>query len=408
MYSVQAGDTFQLIARKTYGTEIEAGRIQRANPGVSEPLIAGTVLILPPLPEAPQDRTPDAPASNPSEIAVLIEGKRFRFWSSLKVVQSIDSVSTIDLGAPFEPDQTDLREIFRPFTYKSLDVTVGGEPLFTGTVVGVTPVLDTNSNTLAVSGYARPGVLNDCTFPASAFPLEFDGQGLREIAATAADLFGIGVDFTSDQGAIFERVASEASSTVFSFLAGLAKQRNLVMSNTPDGRLLFQKAITVGSPVARLRQGASPVLGVTPSFDPQSYYSHITGLEAVVVGVSGSQHTVKNTRLSGVIRPHTFTAPDTLDADLPTAVAAKMGRMYGGMAGYTLELDTWRDSSGKLWTPNTTLMLGAPRAMIYSDYEFLIRTVELRRDGDAEVATLSLTFPGAFSGQLPEVLPWEG
>ena len=47
MYSVILGDTFGSIARKSYGTEARASEIQKANPGVSEPLAAGTSLIIP-------------------------------------------------------------------------------------------------------------------------------------------------------------------------------------------------------------------------------------------------------------------------------------------------------------------------------------------------------------------------
>jgi prophage tail gpP-like protein len=83
--------------------------------------------------------------------------------------------------------------------------------------------------------------------------------------------------------------------------------------------------------------------------------------------------------------------------------------MFASMAAYTVEnLPTWRDPRGQLWAPNTTLRLIAPSAMIYTEQEFLIRDVVLRQDDESLTASLGLALPGAFSGETPESLPWDG
>lgn len=407
MYSVVDGDTFELISRKVYGTELEAGRIQSANPGTVEPLTVGISLIIPVLPVAPKNIQQQTEAADPNEIALLIDGERFRFWSNIRLRRSIDAMDTVEFSAPFDADAPNFRETFRPMSFKSMDVTVGGSPAFTGTMVLPLPVVGNNEITIAVSGYSLPGVLNDCMPPASAFPLEFNNQGLQEIAATLIAPFGLNVVFDADQGAIFERVALKPTTKILSFLIELAKQRNLIISSTERGDLLFQQSVSVGNPVARLRQGESPLLSVTPRFSPQDYHSHITGLESVEIGLTGSQFTVKNERLEGVIRPLIFTVPDAVKADVKAAVQAKMGRMFGNLAAYTVTVSTWRDPKGELWKPNTTIKLIAPDAMIYNEYEFVIRSINFERESDTEIATLDLIIPGSFSGELPEVLPWD-
>ena len=114
-----------------------------------------------------------------------------------------------------------------------------------------------------------------------------------------------------------------------------------------------------------------------------------------------------NTKLSGGLRPFTFKAPDTIDSNLPEAVSAKMGRMFGDMASYSVDVSTWRDPSGKLWEPNTIVTLQAKNAMIYSEYEFVIRFIEFIEDDTSKTAVLNLVIPGAYSGKIPERLPWE-
>lgn len=407
MYSVVNGDTFISVSRKEYGTEAEAGRIAAANPGVAQPLSPGTTLTIPVLPSAPKDITQNSGAENEDEVSISIDGKRFRFWDKVAITRSIDSVDSVAFSAPFNADSPDAREAFRPFSYKPVDITIGGVPFFKGTMIAIDPVLEENKRTITTGSYALPGVLGDCTAPASSFPLEFNNQGLRGIAKKLAQPFGINVVFKASQGAVFERVALEPGTTILSFLIGLAKQRNLVITSDADGSLVFIQSIVDGVPVARLEQGASPVISVAPVFDPQGYYSHITGIEPVIVGLKGSQHTVKNTKVSGVLRPHTFKAPDTIDSNLPEAVAAKVGRMFGQMVSYAVPVSTWRDPSGNLWEPNTIVTLQAKNAMIYSEYKFVIGSVEFTRDSVSKTAVLNLVIPGAYSGKVPERLPWE-
>lgn len=407
IYDIGDGDTFESISRKTHGTEKEAGRIASANPGASEPLVAGTSITVPDMPGAPQNLQQSANSGNADEVAILIDGNRFRLWDSVRITRSIDTMDTVEFGAPFDSDAPGFKSTFRPFSFKNAVITVGGNPLFTGTMINVNPVMESARKTISVSCYSLPGVLNDCTPPASAFPLEFDNQGLREIATALAAPFGISVQFLDDQGAVFERVAIEPGKKILAFLSELAKQRNLVISSSASGALTFLKSSGGGQSVSILQQGSAPVLSVEPQFNPQEYYSHITGIEPVIIGLDGLQFTVKNPRLNGVIRPLTFKAPDTLDADVKLAVEAKAGRMFGNMASYSVRVATWRDTSGSLWEPNTSIKLLAPDAMIYSEYEFIIRSVEFNRDRSTETAILNLVMPGAFSGKIPEVLPWD-
>lgn len=405
-YRTVEGDTLDSIARKVYGSSLYASQVSEANPGASEPFSPGTLLTVPTLAEEPESKTSTSPSSSINEVALKIDGQRFRFWTELRLTRSLDAMDTLEFGAPFEVSAPGFREFFKPFSYKPLQVTIGGEFIFKGTMIGVVPSVTPTQKTINVSGYSRPGVLNDCTPPSPSDRLEFNDSPLPNIAATLAYPFGIPVQFKTDGGAPFERVAIEPGSTILSFLSNLARQRSLVVSSTPEGRLLFQTSAT-GLPVASLRQGESPVISITPFFSPQSYFSHITGLSPLLMGTEGSIYTVKNPHLAGVLRPFTFSAPDVEGGDIRDAVAAKAGRMYGNMASYSVELSTWRDPAGELWEPNTSIVLQAPDAMIYEPYTFVIRSVRFNKDAISETATLNLVIPGSFNGETPEALPWD-
>lgn len=406
-YNIIPGDTFDLIARKVYGSETDAPLIVRSNPGLAEPLMPGVIIFIPDKPDAPSVVAQSAAADNINEVALSIGGERFRFWESVAISLSMDTLDTIEFRAPFEVNNAKFRETFRPLSFQNLAITVGGRLLFTGAMLTPKPITTPESRTVSVTGYSKPGVLNDCTPPASAFPLEFNGQGLNEIAATIAAPFGLSVKFAADHGAIFERVAVEPGAKIFQFLADLARQRNLVISSTFAGALLFQRSVSVGRPVARLEEGVAPLISVIPQYKEQEYYSHVTGLLPMTLGKGGAQFTVSNPRLGGVIRPFTFTADDTLGADAKSAVEAKAGRMFANAVSYNIAVVGWRGPQGDLWVPNRTIKLLAPGAMIYNEYELVIRSVSLTRVGDSETATMTLVLPGSFEGKIPEAMPWD-
>lgn len=358
----------------------------------------------------------------------MIGGKSFAHWFDLEVKLSVDAFDAVSFSAPFEPDRKDFRELFKPFSFQPVDLKLNGDPLFTGTMIGVEPRVDANSKTVAITCYSLPGVLCDCTAPtgfghkgrrsrAGAIPLEFTKLTLREIARQLCEPFGIPIEFRHDPGAPFEKVAIKIEQKIHEFLVELAKQRGLVMTNNEDGSLLFWQSIKRGAPVAQLVEGIAPVSSVQATFSPQEYYSEATGYAPAKHRKSGGCYTVLNKWLGKGIddgtdpinnfRPISWKFDDTERQDAPAATKAKIARMFANMASFVIEdIPTWRDPDGRLWDPNTSLTLTAPGAMIYRETELLIREVTLRQNKDKLSASLGLVLPGAFSGEMPETLPW--
>lgn len=345
--------------------------------------------------------------TQPDDVGLILEGKEFRFWQDIELVYSIDGITTVNFNAPFHATQREFRETFRPFTYYPMKVTLGGQPMFTGTVMGINPKADASSSRVEVNGYARIGVLSDCNPPATSVPHEFRKVGFRAIAEYLLKPFGLTVQVRGDEGAKFDRVKIKEDDEIFPFLTELAKQRTLILTDTPDGMLLAWRSVPTGNPVARLKGNAAPVTSVSASFDSQEYYSEITGYSRARRGRKGAKYTAKNRWLPNVLRPLSFHLDDTEKAEAPEATKAKLGRMFGNMASYSVDLPTWRDPKGNVWATNTTLLLTAPDVMVYRETEFLIRKVTLRQNGQQRTATLELCLPGSFSAEEPAVLPWD-
>lgn len=401
-YKTISNDSYSIIARKLYGIDSEDYKIRNANPGVTEPLPVGTTLIIP---LSPTISKKIIPAGN--EVILSIEGERFRFWNTINIVASMDVMDVAYFSAPFESELKDFRDTFKPFSYKEFSITIGSSEYFKGIMIDVTPQIDSEQKIVTAGGYSTPGLLNDSTAPPSAFPLEFNNMGLKSIAERLAGIFSVNVFFAANEGPVFESVALNPTRSILSFLIDLAKQRNLLITNTSDGSLFFHKPTKIGNPVAILKQGEPPLLSVTPNFNPQQYYSSITGVSAADVGLTGSKFTIHNTSLFNINKPLVFNAQDSNNSNIEKTVRAKMGRMFGNIASYSVKLPTWRDQNNTLWEPNTTVKLTAPDAMIYNEYEFLIRSVSFQKEIDSETVVLDLILGQAFDDIAPDTLPWD-
>jgi len=405
-YTVQDGDDLERVSTIAYGSADQAALIKNANPHAIGGLVSGMVLTIPARPDAaPLELPPDVASLKENEVAVTVDGKRFHFWTEVELVRSIDSFDQFTMAAPFEPDNQAFRDVFTPLKFQRAVLHVEGKPLFTGTLLNPTPTFAADGRTASCSGYALAGVLNDATTPPSG-DLEFDSMTLRDIATAMAKPFGLLPVFEADPGAALDRVAIGPEERILQFWAKEARQRNLVIGNNELGQPVFRRSTNI-PPVQGLQGGASPVLSVSPQFDGQQYFSHITARTPSTIGVDGSQYTVENPHLRGVLRPHVFTADDTLSADSVEAAKAKMGRMFADAIAYRVELAGWKNALGNLWAPNTRVNLLAPSAMVYNETDFLIRRVTLRRTPKQDTATLELVLPGSFEGIVPARLPWD-
>jgi prophage tail gpP-like protein len=368
------------------------------------------------------------PGIQGENVELLIGGKNFAHWFDFEFKYAVDSFHTVSFKAPFEPKNKAFRDLFLPFSFAPVQFLLNGDSLFTGTMLTPEPDVSADSSSVTVNCYSLPGVLEDCEAPSGfgrkgrrstvgAIPLEFKGLTLQAIANQLCAPFGITVIFRGDPGAPFAKVAIKIEEKIHKFLVELAKQRGFVMTNDVNGNLIFWKAITQGAPVVQFVAGVPPFVGLKANFSPRDYFSEITGYAPAKHRKAGSHYTVLNPWLGDGVddgsapinnhRPTSCKFDDTERQDAPDATLAKMGRMFANLVNYdTGDLPTWRDPDGKLWDVNTSVTALAPSAMIYRETELLIREVTLKQSKDKLCANLNLVLPGAFSGRIPETLPW--
>ena len=420
-HTVVAGDTLSRIAVRYYGKGERWTDIVKSNPQLvgrrttsdGSPVIrSGDMLLIPGYDEgfsANKGETIVLDANAKRDITLFIDGKKFTGFTAFTIDSPVDSFDAFSFSAAWDSSNVFIRSAFRPFSYKRCEVRYDEEVLFRGVMLPSVPQISPEAKTIGVQGYPLCGVLSDSCIPDSIYPPQFDRLTLKQIADTVCEPFGVSVRMNDDGGAVFEKVGIEAGEKVFDFLKKLAEQRGLFLSNTSDGALLIWKPKTeVVS--ASFKEGEAPFVSCVPSFDGQNMFSHLTGFTKVSRLKESEKYTYENNYLikNGVLRQHTVTIDDAESDTLESSVKALAGRMYASAVKYTLTVTGHRDKNGRLYRKNMTVSLFAPDAEVYRDTKLQVDSVQLSRsDSDGDIAVLSLVLPGARTGQLPEVFPWE-
>jgi len=384
--------------------------------------------------DATLQRVLETDPRGPEAFTLVIDNKIFQHWTEVELEQSLDGFASVGFKAPFHPERRELRDAFRPFSFAPVKLYLGSELQFTGTLLNVEPDFDAESYSVTVQCVSLPSVLADCCVPANLTGKQFGGYDLLAISRDLCEPFGFTsryADLRSQVAAAsefaflqtanrpdlvrkakaalaakFKRVKVERDAKIHDFLCTLTKQRGVVMTDDADGNLVFTISTPTGNPVVQLEQGQAPLLSVKPVFSPQEYFSEVTAVVPAKRGKKGARHTLKNPFLKKVLRPTSITCADIDPGGEPGAAQAYLGRMFGNLVSYDVELPTFFDPSRRLFRPNTTLTLRAPGAMVYGVHELLIRSVTKKQSAEATSCTLKVVLPGAFSGDAPTALPW--
>lgn len=422
VHSVVSGDTLGAISIRYLGTFSKWQKIVDNNPQLSgrrkasdgSPLIyPGDRLVIPEdkteKPVSPQTAKTITVANGEQDVSIVIDGNKFTGFTGYEINLAYDSFDTFSFSAPYDIAQKELKAAILPFAFKDCEVYYLGELLFRGTLLTPDPELQSEATEITLQGYPLCAILNDCTAPPAKYPADYFNVTIQDIADPIAEVYGIKIMYPDGPGEPFPDVSYEPTETVLNFLLKLAQQRKLLFSNDENGRLVFFKSKKESAFIS-FKEGNLPLLSITPQFNAQDFYSHITGHTKTDSEKDSLQFTWENNYLinKGITRHKTIMIDDAItSSDLETAVKAHAGRMYADCVSYSLKCDTHTTEKGKVFKKGMTVCIQAPGAMITRQTNFIARNIKLLRTTEGKTAELSLVLPGSFTDDLPEALPWD-
>jgi len=398
-FKAQGGETWGVVARQTTGNDTNASAIKRANPALREPLQAGAIVQVPMMHSSTE-------SIGQGELDIQVDGKTIGTLDDFELVLSIDAIAKCGFSVPNEPET---RSLFTPLGSQRITVDHLGERLFTGRCASPQPENTPNQKDLIIACYADPGVLETCTPSIEKFPMEWKKTLLEQIAEDLCGEHGIAVQFVTPTSSRFKRVDIAPGQNVLGFLSDLASQRGLIITSDSSGTLLIHTGHVDGPVVSFLENGKHPTESITLTINEDNYYSSVTGIVPAKSkrGKIGAKFTVQNPHATSVVRSYTFDCNDIDKGELETAVRSTAGRMFAGVISCAVNVATWQNDLGSVYQPGQLVSLQSEEDFIPDPFTFLVTMVTLRKSAGSQTASLHLSLPGVYSGEMPTRLPWQ-
>jgi prophage tail gpP-like protein len=329
------------------------------------------------------------------------------FFNDISLTLQYDAVaSAFSFSFYFNPENEAHKVFAAVGRYQLVRLYHNGELLITGFIISQSFSSSAQGQLVHFSGYSVPGVLEDCQIPPSAYPLQSDGLSLKQIVDKLLLPFQIKSEVDSSVASLMDKVydkttASESES-VKDYITSLATQRNIVVTNTPTGRLFFTKAKTEVEEIIHFEKG---VIGTnyTMTFNGQTMHSQITVIkQASTDGGDAAQYTIKNPYVpesTTAFRPKVIVQNSGDDIDTKEVAESELASELKGIS-LKITTDRW-EVGGKVIKPNNIITITDPELFLYKKTRFFIQSVEFTGNSTVETAVLTCVLPEVYSGNVP-------
>lgn len=350
------------------------------------------------------------------------------FFNSVKVNMKHDSVaSTFEFEMDFDPNNQEHAEIAcvshmhevliyyvhdkpgrYPVSRKSGQIIYGvttDELVLTGYMLSQSFTLAPKPELTQLTGYSKPGALEDCDVPVELYPLESNGLTFRQIVQKLISRFNFGfVVAASGANTVFvekdrvdkqiEKSTAPESTNIKSYLTELATQKNLVLSHDEFGNLLITNGHTSkASVIATIDADNHPQVGYRSMrlvFNGQPMHSHITVVrQADDEGGNAAEYTLRNYFLpvAATFRPRVVTLSSGSDVTIQEAARNELAKELKNI-NLVIEMDR-PVINNKVIRPNCTIMVKARHLFLYKQVQWFVEGVDMEGNKDGETATLT-------------------
>lgn len=407
-YIVVDGDRLWWIARDVYGSPWEYPRIVTANPHINgrgqapdgSPLIfEGDILWI-----------PEESVTEESEGTVVGSGQENYFLLTLNdepvPVVSAELIRTMDTGsdkftAVIDPDNITetAKKSLIPFSYAKCTVRISGELKLTGAVYEWQPSLSSNKRTITITGYSKTIDLVDSSVNP---PYEEVNVSLVARANRICRDMGVKAIFESGADETFDKVTAGSGEKRFAHLAKLAKERGLLLSNTPSGNPIFLRANRVIDPIGSITESKEGALSFTANFNGRKRYSSYR-----IVGEAYDGSPTSRTVTDGSVnRPRYFVRKERRGdkGTLLTTAEWERSKALADALTMSIPVDSWKSDRDILWSENKYVTVTSKSLFIPNGVDLLIRNVRYKYESKKRTAILDVVPREVFTGEeIPDI-----
>lgn len=338
-----------------------------------------------------------------------IRNRKITFFESFDVNLKYDAfASTFSFSFMFDPDNIEHKEMTCIGHFHIVKLFHNGQLLLTGIILSTSLTDQPESESVTISGYSLPGVLEDCEIPTTSYPLQVNGMNLEEISSKLIQPFGItqviDSSVAADMKLAYDDTDVKPGQSIGSFLSQLATQRNIIISHDQYGRLVYTRPSKSRQPIFHFESNI-PQTSMALSFDGQRMHSSIKVFQqkefdpeiAVTEAEVINPYVIKS-----VFRPHVAVQSSGDAKDTEKTAKNILANELRGLS-ITINTDRWIIDN-KVITPGNLVTAQNPRIYLYKSAKLFMESVRLQGDKSKTTASIGCVLPEVYSGDTPEYL----
>jgi len=332
------------------------------------------------------------------DLTLLVESQEVSGWNSIRVTRGIERCPSdfdIEMTERYAGEISTL--VVKPGD--ACQVKLGNDVVITGYIDKVTPSISENQHTIRVAGRGMCQDLVDCSaeWPGG----QISSQTVLTTAIMLAAPYNITVNATCEVGAVIAQTNIQFGESPYEIIERLCRWRALLVYDQPDGSLLLSD---VGTTMAA--SGFTEGINIEKaaleySIDGRfsEYWTSSQSADVLGdIGDAGYLHAVSKDPLVPRHRRHFFHCEASASGLnlLQRRADWEAKRRLGRSAKLSITTDSWRDSSGALYTPNTLVPLNISSLRIVNK-AWLISEISYKRNQDGTTCDLVIMPDQAFS-----------
>lgn len=266
----------------------------------------------------------------------------------------------------------------KPLTYPKIEIFHDDELILTGTILNQSTVDEEKPTLVSVSGYSKAGVLDDCTIPLSAMPMQLDNMSLKEICGKLLPLYDLKFTFENSVADLmnkkFEKVNFDYDKTLKSIIVELATERGIFVNHTAKGEIRFTDSSASNLKIVDHFEDLG-TMKIDLDINGQSMHSEISMLSGTDDGsITEGEITLKNPYCTAK-RPIIYKMTTGDSVDIKEAVRLKLS---SELRGIVLKIETT-----KFIKPGNLITISSERLKIRNRVAFFVEQTSIKQDKDS-------------------------
>ena len=336
-----------------------------------------------------------------NNISLTVNNQIISGWQKVRITRSVEKIPSdfdIELTESFPSSLSTISVL----PGQACELKIGNDLVLTGYVDRYQPKIDDSSHTITMMGRSKCMDLVDCS--AEWDGCQISGTSAADIASKLAAKYGILVTLLQDEVTLkpIQQFNMMYGETAGEIIERVCKFNALLYYDDVDGNLILSQVSKTDIASSGFTEGVN-VQQASANFCADQRFSQYTVViqATATLGDQPKNGDSKSTVFDpGVIRNRKkiIVAEGGYQGKEITEKRAIWERNRREGRGYQIEVvtDTWRDSAGKLWTPNTLAPVNIP-SMKLANVMFTIGEVTYMLDENGTTARLVLMPPSAYS-----------